>query len=127
MSGRLITNALLAAIAFILIFRWWPTLGVAAIFIAASTWIYFVLKARRARLKAEKDARLRIEVEPLYQEYLGKRGVLREKYDPEHKWSRFGWNEPGMPEDYSAECAALAEAYKGVLVIKFGDSVIKDG
>jgi hypothetical protein len=69
MSGSTITNILLAAIVLILLYRWW-----------APIW-----KARQARFKREKDARIKAEIEPLYQEYVQKRKALREKHDPGHK------------------------------------------
>jgi hypothetical protein len=107
MSGSTITNILLAAIVLILLYRWW-----------APIW-----KARQARLKREKDARIKGEIEPLYQEYVQKRKALREKHDPGHKWPPFESTAPDMPAAYREEIAALTEAYKGVLVLKFGYSI----
>jgi hypothetical protein len=59
---------------------------VLALFIFAGIiWLAIYLKARHARLKAE---RLRIEIGPLYQQYLAHLEKLRAKHDPEHKWKR---------------------------------------
>jgi hypothetical protein len=108
MDARTITNILLGIIILIVVYRWWAPL-----------W-----KARQARMKREKDARLAIEVEPFYQEYLTKRKALREKHDPEHKWPEFQTNAPDMPSEYRNDIDALNEGYKGVLVLKFGDHII---
>ena len=67
---------------------------------------------------------MRKDVEPLYQEYLQKRKALRAKYDPERKLSEFSMNDPGMSKEYVDEVAALTEAYKGILVIRFGDHIL---
>lgn len=87
-------------------------------------WFYPVWKAKRAREAEAKKGRMRREVEPYYQEYVQKRKALRMKYDPERKMSEFSMNDPGMSKEYVDEVAALTEAYKGILVIKFGDSVL---
>jgi hypothetical protein len=85
--------------------------------------------AKAAKLAAEEEAkkeRMRIEVEPLYQEYVQKRKDLRTKYDPERKWSQFAHDEPGMPAEYKDEIAALTKAYTGVFVIKFGEHILEN-
>lgn len=108
MGGRTLTNLLLGIIILILVYRW-----------SAPLW-----KARQARLKREKAARIAVEIEPFYQEYVQKRKALREKHDPDHKWSAFEMDAPDMPAEYRDEIAALTEGYKGVLVVKFGDSIL---
>jgi hypothetical protein len=108
MEARTITNVLLAIIILILSYRWFYP-----------TW-----KAKQIRKAREKEERLRIEVEPFYQEYLQKRKALRDKYDPERKLPQFAMNDPRMSKEYIDEVAALTEAYKGVLVVKFGDSIL---
>jgi hypothetical protein len=108
MDARTITNVLLAIIILILAYRWF----------------YPAWKKNQARKAEEKRERMRKEVEPLYQQYLQKRKELRTKYDPERKLPEFSMNDPGMSKEYVNEVAAITEAYKGVLVIKFGDSVL---
>ena len=108
MDARIITNVLLAIIILILIYKWF----------------YPAWKAKQARKVEEKQERMRKEVEPFYQEYVQKRKDLRMKYDPELKISAFAMNDPGMSKEYVDEVAALTEAYKGILVVKFGDSIL---
>jgi hypothetical protein len=108
MDARTITNVLLAIIIAILVYRWF----------------YPVWKKNQARKTEEKKERLRIEVEPYYQEYLQKRKALREKHDPQHKWPPFEMNAPDMPSEYRDEMAALTEAYKAILVVRFGDHIL---
>lgn len=105
MDARAITNVLLTILILILIYKWFYP-----------TW-----KAKQAKKAEEKRERMRKEVEPLYQQYLQKRKELRTKYDPDRKWSAFAMCEADMPKEYADEIAALTEAYKGVLVIKFGE------
>ena len=98
---------------------------VLALFIFAGIiWLAIYLKARHARLKAEKAERLRIEVEPLYQQYLGHLDELRAKHDPEHKWKRHPIAERDLPPAYRADIDALTENFKGVLIIKFGPHIV---
>ncbi len=104
--ARIITNVLLGII-------------VVAIF----GWLWTVYKAKRQIREQEKEARLRVEVEPLYQEFLAKNREIRERHDPEHKWREFGGSDD-RPQAYRDEQAALAEAYKGVLVVKFGKHIL---
>jgi hypothetical protein len=108
MDARTITNVLLAILIAILVYRWF----------------YPVWKAKRARKAEAKKERMRIEVEPFYQEYLQKRKALRMKYDPERKSPEFSMDDPGMSKEYVDEVAALTEAYKGILVVRFGDSIL---
>ena len=107
MDAKTITS-LLAIIILILVYRWF----------------YPAWKAKKEREADEKQQRMRIEVEPYYQEYVQKRKALRTKYDPERRWSEFSFDGEGMPTEYKDEIAALAEAYKGILVIKFGDHIL---
>jgi Tfp pilus assembly protein PilO len=108
MDARTITNVLLTIIILILGYKWF----------------YPAWKAKQARKAEAKKERMRKEVEPLYQQYVQIRKSLREQYDPEHKWSEFEMNAPDMPTEYRDAIASLTEAYKGVLVIKFGDHIL---
>jgi hypothetical protein len=108
MDARTITNVLLAIIILILGYKWF-----------CPGW-----KAKQARKAEEKKERMRVEVEPFYQEYVQKRKALRAKYDPERKWSEFQMDAPDMPSEYRNEIHALTEGYKGVLVVKFGDGIL---
>jgi len=101
-----ITNLLLALIVLILSHRW----------------IYPTWKARQAKKAGEKQARLRAEVEPYYQEFLAKMQMLRTQYDPEFKYPRFAWTDPNVPADYRAAMDTVIENYKGILAVKFGES-----
>lgn len=92
--------------------------------ILAYKFVYPVWKAKQAAKADAKQARMRAEVEPFYQEYVVKRKALRTKHDPDRKWSQFAMNDPGMPKEYVDEVAALTEAYKGILAIKFGDHIL---
>lgn len=103
-----VTNVLLAIIICILVHKWF----------------YPVWKAKKARDAQTKRERMQIEVEPYYQQYLLKGEELRAKYDPEHKWPKFDFDAPGMPTEYKEEIAALTEAYKGILVVRFGDHIL---
>jgi hypothetical protein len=108
MDARTITNVFLAIIILILAYKWF----------------YPVWKANQTKKAEEKKERIRDEVEPYYQEYVQKRKALRAKYDPERKWSEFQMEAPDMPSEYRDAIAALTEAYKGILVVKFGDSIL---
>ena len=107
MDARTVTNVLLAIIILILVYKW----------------IYPVWKAHKAQKAHEKRERLRIEVEPWYQEYLQKRRAIREKHDPQHKWSEFQLSSPDVPQAYRDELDALSNAYKGILAVRFDDSI----
>jgi Ca2+/Na+ antiporter len=122
MNARLITNVLLGIVALILVFHWWPIVGVVFVGLAVAYWLWSLWKAKQAQRKKEKAARIAAEIEPLYQEYVRKRKALREKHDPEHKWPEFRTND--MPSEYRDEIDALTEGYKGVLVLKFGDHIL---
>lgn len=99
--------------------------SVTALFLFAGIiWLGVRFKARHERIEAEKAKRLSIEVEPLYQQYLGHLDALREKHDPQHKWRRHPLGVPELPKAYKDEIDALTENYKGVLVVKFGPSVV---
>jgi len=123
-NQRTITNVLLSIIAMALVFRWWPTLGAVLVGLAVAYWLWLMWKARQAQRKIEKAARIAAGIEPFYQEYLTKRNAICEAHDPEHKWSAFDLNNPGVPQVYRDEINALNETYKGILIVKFGDSIL---
>jgi hypothetical protein len=105
MDARMITNILLAIIILILCYRWF----------------YPMWQAKRAEAKKQE---MNVEVEPLYQEYLQKRKALRAQYDHDRKWPEFQMDAPDMPSEYRDAIAALTEAYKGILVVRFGDHIL---
>jgi hypothetical protein len=107
----------------------------ALLIVAGFIWLYSRYKEARGRKAAgdaqkaqrqaaEKAQRLQKEVEPLYQEYLRHLDALREKHDPEHKWRQYPINEPDLPQSYRDDLNALTENYSGVLVVRFGDSIV---
>jgi len=112
MEAPTITNVLLGIIAI-------------ALLLPLVTRGHRMYKQRKARLKTELQERLRIEVEPFYQEYLQKLDALREKHDPEHKWRRHPIDVPDLPPAYRADINALTEGYKGVLVVRFGNHLLQ--
>lgn len=105
--ARIITNVLLGIIVLVMF-----------------GWLWTVYKAKKQIREEQKEARLRIEVEPLYQEFLAKNREIRERHDPEHKWREFG-DSDDRPQVYRDEQAALTEAYKGVLILKFGAHIVR--
>jgi hypothetical protein len=132
MNPLFVTNALLAIIAEILLFKFFPTVAVIVLVAGVVWFLRLLIKWERERRQiirnheqatadAARQKQQAIADEPVYKEFLVQYTAVQNKWDPERKWRET----KDQPQGYQDELSQLSERYKDVLVRRFGPSVLQ--